>query len=111
VTASVLRNLSWRADGASKQTLREVGAVSGLMQAAMEGRKESTLKSILSALWNLSAHCSINKVRITPLSHYRNRRVTGVYNPILYLYVARLFIFKVLTSYVNLSIGLVLAEW
>jgi adenomatosis polyposis coli protein len=63
VTASVLRNLSWRADGASKQTLREVGAVSGLMQAAMEGKKESTLKSILSALWNLSAHCSINKVR------------------------------------------------
>jgi adenomatosis polyposis coli protein len=62
VTASVLRNLSWRADGASKQTLREVGAVSGLMQAAMEGKKESTLKSILSALWNLSAHCSINKV-------------------------------------------------
>ncbi|XP_023720019.1 uncharacterized protein LOC111871273 isoform X3 [Cryptotermes secundus] len=64
VTASVLRNLSWRADGASKQTLREVGAVSGLMQAAMEGKKESTLKSILSALWNLSAHCSINKVDI-----------------------------------------------
>ncbi|PSN58422.1 hypothetical protein C0J52_02807 [Blattella germanica] len=62
--ASVLRNLSWRADGASKQTLREVGAVSGLMQAAMEGKKESTLKSILSALWNLSAHCSINKVDI-----------------------------------------------
>lgn len=62
VTASVLRNLSWRADGASKQTLREVGAVSGLMHAAMEGKKESTLKSILSALWNLSAHCSINKV-------------------------------------------------
>ena len=66
MTASVLRNLSWRADGASKQTLREVGAVSGLMQAAMEGRKESTLKSILSALWNLSAHCSINKVNFVP---------------------------------------------
>ncbi|XP_026675357.1 uncharacterized protein LOC108632269 isoform X2 [Ceratina calcarata] len=64
VTASVLRNLSWRADTASKQTLREVGAVTGLMKAAMEGRKESTLKSILSALWNLSAHCSTNKVDI-----------------------------------------------
>ncbi|XP_036148505.1 uncharacterized protein LOC105840120 isoform X2 [Monomorium pharaonis] len=64
VTASVLRNLSWRADNNSKQTLREVGAVSGLMKAAMEGRKESTLKSILSALWNLSAHCSTNKVDI-----------------------------------------------
>ncbi|XP_043679149.1 uncharacterized protein LOC122634351 isoform X5 [Vespula pensylvanica] len=64
VTASVLRNLSWRADSSSKQTLREVGAVTGLMKAAMEGRKESTLKSILSALWNLSAHCSTNKVDI-----------------------------------------------
>ncbi|XP_011298910.1 adenomatous polyposis coli protein isoform X2 [Fopius arisanus] len=64
VTASVLRNLSWRADSSSKQTLREVGAVMGLMRAAMEGRKESTLKSILSALWNLSAHCSTNKVDI-----------------------------------------------
>ncbi|EFN86669.1 Adenomatous polyposis coli protein [Harpegnathos saltator] len=64
VTASVLRNLSWRADSSSKQTLREVGAVTGLMRAAMEGRKESTLKSILSALWNLSAHCSTNKVDI-----------------------------------------------
>lgn len=64
VTASVLRNLSWRADSSSKQTLREVGAVTGLVRAAMEGRKESTLKSILSALWNLSAHCSTNKVDI-----------------------------------------------
>lgn len=64
VTASVLRNLSWRADSSSKQTLREVGAVTGLMRAAMAGRKESTLKSILSALWNLSAHCSTNKVDI-----------------------------------------------
>jgi len=76
VTASVLRNLSWRADGASKQTLREVGAVSGLMQAAMEGKKESTLKSILSALWNLSAHCSINKVgRNLTLECLSNMRV------------------------------------
>ncbi|XP_015513047.2 uncharacterized protein LOC107219364 isoform X2 [Neodiprion lecontei] len=64
VTASVLRNLSWRADSSSKQTLREVGAVVGLTMAAMEGRKESTLKSILSALWNLSAHCSTNKIDI-----------------------------------------------
>lgn len=64
VTASVLRNLSWRADTASKGTLREVGAVRGLMEASMEAKKESTLKSILSALWNLSAHCSTNKAEI-----------------------------------------------
>ncbi len=64
VAASVLRNLSWRADLASKKTLREVGSVTALTRAAMEVKKESTLKSILSALWNLSAHCSENKADI-----------------------------------------------
>ncbi|KAL0271178.1 UNVERIFIED_CONTAM: hypothetical protein PYX00_008355 [Menopon gallinae] len=64
VTASVLRNLSWRADSESKQALRDIGAVTALMVAAMEGKKESTLKSILSALWNLSGHCSMNKVDV-----------------------------------------------
>ncbi|XP_074934118.1 adenomatous polyposis coli protein-like isoform X4 [Phalacrocorax aristotelis] len=61
VIASVLRNLSWRADVNSKKTLREVGSVKALMACALEVKKESTLKSILSALWNLSAHCTENK--------------------------------------------------
>ncbi|XP_075594935.1 adenomatous polyposis coli protein-like isoform X3 [Balearica regulorum gibbericeps] len=61
VIASVLRNLSWRADVNSKKTLREVGSVKALMECALEVKKESTLKSILSALWNLSAHCTENK--------------------------------------------------
>ena len=64
VAASVLRNLSWKADLASKKTLREVGAVTTLVQSAMMVKKETTLKSILSALWNLSAHCSENKADI-----------------------------------------------
>lgn len=64
VTASVLRNLSWRADSDSKKALRSVGVVTTLIKAAMEATKESTLKSILSALWNLSAHCSNNKADI-----------------------------------------------
>lgn len=64
MTASVLRNLSWRADASSKEILREVGAVTGLMKAAMLDNKENTLKSILSALWNLSAHCTENKSEI-----------------------------------------------
>ena len=64
VAASVLRNLSWKADLASKKTLREVGAVTSLMKASMRVQKETTLKSILSALWNLSAHCSENKADI-----------------------------------------------
>ncbi|XP_045516064.1 adenomatous polyposis coli protein-like isoform X1 [Pieris brassicae] len=64
VTAAVLRNLSWRADANSKQVLREVGAVKGLTKAAMTCQKEATLKSVLSALWNLTAHCSMNKVAL-----------------------------------------------
>ncbi|CAH0552603.1 unnamed protein product [Brassicogethes aeneus] len=64
VTASVLRNLSWRADSTSKDILREVGSVTGLMKSAMLDNKENTLKSILSALWNLSAHCTENKSEI-----------------------------------------------
>ncbi|XP_054040030.1 adenomatous polyposis coli protein-like [Rissa tridactyla] len=61
VTASVLRNLSWRADVNSKKILREVGSVKALAECALEVKKESTLKSVLSALWNLSAHCTENK--------------------------------------------------
>ncbi|KAM8984131.1 adenomatous polyposis coli protein isoform 1-T11 [Ara ararauna] len=64
VIASVLRNLSWRADVNSKKTLREVGSVKALMECALEVKKESTLKSVLSALWNLSAHCTGNKADI-----------------------------------------------
>ncbi|XP_032873320.1 adenomatous polyposis coli protein isoform X4 [Amblyraja radiata] len=64
VIASVLRNLSWRADVNSKKILREVGSVSALMECALEVKKESTLKSVLSALWNLSAHCTENKADI-----------------------------------------------
>ncbi|KAI8421245.1 hypothetical protein MSG28_008302 [Choristoneura fumiferana] len=64
VTAAVLRNLSWRADSSSKKVLREVGAVEGLTKAAMTCQKEATLKSVLSALWNLTAHCSMNKVAL-----------------------------------------------
>ncbi|NXE29031.1 APC protein, partial [Ardeotis kori] len=64
VIASVLRNLSWRADLNSKKILREVESVKALMECALEVKKESTLKSILSALWNLSAHCIENKADI-----------------------------------------------
>lgn len=61
VTASVLRNLSWRADSNMKQVLNEIGTVKILTNAAMAHTQENTLKSILSALWNLSNHCPTNK--------------------------------------------------
>ncbi|XP_021335660.3 adenomatous polyposis coli protein 2 [Danio rerio] len=64
VVSSILRNLSWRADINSKRALRDVGSVSGLMTCALQATKESTLKSVLSALWNLSAHSTENKVAI-----------------------------------------------
>lgn len=61
VTANVLRNLSWRADNDMKTVLNEIGTVSALTIAAMKNKNETTLRAILSALWNLSAHCSKNK--------------------------------------------------
>ncbi|KAL2090167.1 hypothetical protein ACEWY4_014855 [Coilia grayii] len=64
VVSSILRNLSWRADINSKRALRDAGSVPGLMACALQATKESTLKSILSALWNLSAHSQENKVAI-----------------------------------------------
>ncbi|XP_041086221.1 adenomatous polyposis coli protein 2-like [Polyodon spathula] len=64
VVSSILRNLSWRADINSKKILREVGSVAALMTCALQATKESTLKSLLSALWNLSAHSTENKVSI-----------------------------------------------
>ncbi|XP_060088825.1 adenomatous polyposis coli protein 2 [Heteronotia binoei] len=64
VVSSILRNLSWRADMNSKKVLREVGSVTALVQCALRATKESTLKSVLSALWNLSAHSTENKAAI-----------------------------------------------
>ncbi|XP_053667898.1 adenomatous polyposis coli protein-like [Anopheles marshallii] len=64
VTASVLRNLSWRADAITKQTLVEIETVTLLMEAAMRCTVENTLKSILSALWNLSNHCAQNRAKV-----------------------------------------------
>lgn len=64
VTACVLRNLSWRADNNIKLILTEIGTVTALTKAAMKNRNENTLKSILSALWNLTAHCSMNKAEL-----------------------------------------------
>lgn len=65
VTASVLRNLSWHSDLASKRALSEVDAAMTLMNCAMTcSRRESTLKSLLSAVWNLSSHGADNKADI-----------------------------------------------
>lgn len=64
VSAAILRNLSWHADTASRDMLREVGAVAGLVKAAMVTKEENTLRCILSALWNLSAHSTENKAEI-----------------------------------------------
>lgn len=68
VTASVVRNLSWRADINTKQTLNEIETVKILTLAAMKCTQENTLKAILSALWNLSNHCAKNKAEICDIS-------------------------------------------
>lgn len=64
VTASVIRNLSWRADAKMKEVLNEIGTVEILTVSAMKCSQENTLKAILSALWNLSNHCAKNKAEI-----------------------------------------------
>lgn len=61
VTANVLRNLSWRADRYMKTVLSEIGTVTALTKAAMRSKNENTLRAVMSALWNLSAHSSENK--------------------------------------------------
>lgn len=50
VIASVLRNLSWRADVNSKKTLREVGSVRALTECALEVQK---VRAILGAAYTL----------------------------------------------------------
>ncbi len=81
-TAHLFRNLAWKADRRSRKVLSDSDVVRTLLAAAMdaearletakrssgteaqgEGKEETTLKIMLSALWNLSAHCSKNKVR------------------------------------------------
>ncbi|KAL7051415.1 hypothetical protein ACKWTF_004457 [Chironomus riparius] len=64
VTASVIRNLSWRADANMKEALNEIKTVKILALASMKCTQENTLKAILSALWNLSNHCAKNKAEI-----------------------------------------------
>lgn len=64
VAASVLRNLSWHADSTSKKNLKLSGAVGMLARCLLTVKKESTLKSLLSALWNFSSHCGDNKLEI-----------------------------------------------
>lgn len=70
-TAHLFRNLAWKADKGSKQVLAEADVVPVLVRAAMDVAARMTsldkdvepaLKVILSALWNLSAHCRKNKV-------------------------------------------------
>ncbi|VEL41278.1 unnamed protein product [Protopolystoma xenopodis] len=61
VAASVLRNLSWRTDVRCRASLRRVAAPRRLTLAAITARREATLRTTLSALWNLSAHCAQNK--------------------------------------------------
>jgi adenomatosis polyposis coli protein len=71
VTSSVLRNLSWHADSASRAALRDSNAVTQLTSAAIKSKKESTLKATLSALWNLSAHSAPNKVSMIIITKYK----------------------------------------
>ena len=87
-TAHLFRNLAWKADKTSKQTLSDSNVVPVLMQAAIEvarasgtlqpdsTKKDPTLEVILSALWNLSSHSRKNKVRIGLYIHFANPQIS-----------------------------------
>lgn len=64
VSASVLRNLSCKSDERSKIVFQECNAVAALITAAQKVSGESALRTILFAVWNLSAHNSENKTQI-----------------------------------------------
>ena len=64
VSASMLRNLSWRADDLCRKALRDAGAIKALLLAAQAVHGEPAMRTTLSALWNLSAHCTDNKTEI-----------------------------------------------
>ncbi|KHJ47582.1 Armadillo/beta-catenin-like repeat protein [Trichuris suis] len=64
VYASVLRNLSWKADQSSKIALKVNRTGTLLVVAALGARKETTIKSILSALWNITSHCEENQSEV-----------------------------------------------
>lgn len=64
--AKVLRNLSLKTDYATIQTMRDAKAVSTLISVAMEKEERpKTLKSVLDALWNLTASSTPNLVELT----------------------------------------------
>ncbi|VDN16857.1 unnamed protein product [Dibothriocephalus latus] len=56
-----MRNLSWRTDSRSMIALRRVQAAHRLTLAVLSAKREPTLRTTLSALWNLSSHCTTNK--------------------------------------------------
>ena len=68
MAACVLKNLSWRTDENCRQQLRDAGVVKALVVAAQNVHGEPALRTILSALWNFSAHCAENKVEICEIS-------------------------------------------
>ncbi|XP_065063973.1 uncharacterized protein LOC135690373 [Rhopilema esculentum] len=64
VSAGILRNVSWKSDENGKRTLAEVGTARSLMTSVQHIRSEAAIRSILSAVWNLSAHTPDNKEEI-----------------------------------------------
>jgi len=64
VFAGITRNISWRPDDRTQQALKSINAVRALMLCIQNLRSEVCIRSVLSAVWNLSAHNSENKEEI-----------------------------------------------
>ena len=64
VTSDLFRNLAWQPERSQKMLLREMNVVLLLSEALLKFNNMMTLRAVLSALWNLSNHCTENKVEI-----------------------------------------------
>eukprot|EP00794_Sanderia_malayensis_P019417 gene19417-21341_t len=64
VSAGIIRNVSWRCDEAGKRILAEIDAARSLMLSCQNICSEGAIRSVLSAVWNLSAHSPENKESI-----------------------------------------------
>ena len=62
--AGIISGLSRQTDDEHRDIFRDKGVIRELTLCVMNVRREITLKSMLAALWNLSAQCPENAIKI-----------------------------------------------
>lgn len=64
VFAGIIRNISWRPDDKTQRALQKVNAIRALLIAVQKLETEVCIRTVLSAVWNLSAHNPENKEEV-----------------------------------------------